>query len=40
MANVNYTITGVPDTGATWFLLGLGLAGVIGAGRCFRQIRG
>jgi hypothetical protein len=27
-ANVTYTITGVPDGSATWFLLGVGLAGV------------
>ena len=27
-ADVTYTITGVPDSAATWILLGLGLAGV------------
>jgi hypothetical protein len=40
MADVNYTVTGVPDTGATWFLLGLGLAGVMVARRLFGQMRG
>lgn len=32
-ANVTYTITGVPDAGATWFLLGIGLAGAMIARR-------
>jgi hypothetical protein len=36
-ATVTYTITGVPDAGATWFLLCLALASVMVAHRCFRQ---
>ena len=39
-ASVTYTITitnNVPDAGATWFLLGLGLASVAVARRCLRQ---
>jgi len=34
-ADVTYTITGVSDTGATWFLLFLGLAG-LAVGRRFK----
>lgn len=37
-ANVTYTITGVPDVGATWFLLGLGLASIGVARRFFCQM--
>jgi hypothetical protein len=38
-ANVTYTITGVPDTTETWFLLGIGLASTSIARHFFRQIR-
>jgi hypothetical protein len=38
-ADVTYTITGVPDTGATWFLLVLGLAGAAVVRRFYRKIR-
>ena len=39
LASVTYTVTGVPDTSATWFLLGLGLASITVARHFFRQIQ-
>jgi hypothetical protein len=38
-ASVTYTITGVPDLTATWFLLVIGLASLLIARRFFRQNR-